>query len=115
MRRVWLFLLECALAGLGALIGSVLGHSIGQRAVFIGALVGGVVGVLVASKLAARLGLIAREQWLRVAIGGVIGFAIAAAIAVRTLSSPIGPVLSTALIGIGAVLGAGGARERPRN
>jgi hypothetical protein len=36
----------------------------------------------------------------------MVGFLLAAAIAVRTLSSPVGPVLSTLLIGTGALVGA---------
>jgi hypothetical protein len=38
-------------------------------------------------------------------IGTGVGFLIAALIATNTLSSPIGPVASTLLIGAGAVLG----------
>jgi hypothetical protein len=35
----------------------------------------------------------------------MIGFLVAAGIAAKTLSSPIGPVSSTSLVGIGALLG----------
>jgi hypothetical protein len=45
-------------------------------------------------------------------MGAAAGFSLAAAIAVNTLGSPIGPILSTALVGVGAVLGARlGARD----
>jgi hypothetical protein len=56
---------------------------------------------------------IVRPQLWPTALGAAIGFLAASAIAVNTLSSPIGPVLSTLLIGVGAVLGARGADSAP--
>jgi hypothetical protein len=41
-----------------------------------------------------------------VGLGAALGFIAAATVAVNTLSSPIGPVFSTALIGVGALVGA---------
>jgi hypothetical protein len=59
--------------------------------------------------LVARIALwrhwIVRSQFWPTALGAAVGFGVACAIAVNTLSSPIGPILSTLLIGAGAVLG----------
>jgi hypothetical protein len=41
------------------------------------------------------------------AAGAALGFLAAAWIATHTLGSPIGPILSTTLIGLGALVGAG--------
>jgi hypothetical protein len=38
-------------------------------------------------------------------LGAAIGFLLACAVAANTLSSPVGPIMSTLLIGVGAVLG----------
>ena len=45
-----------------------------------------------------------RDFW-PTAAGAALGFAAAALVAVNTLSTPVGPILSTLLIGLGAVLG----------
>jgi hypothetical protein len=59
--------------------------------------------------LVARIALwrhwIARSQLWPTTLGAAVGFGAACAIAVNTLSSPIGPIMSTLLIGAGAVLG----------
>ena len=72
---------------------------------------GGVIGGLACASL---IGPIARtRRWIRAeragaaAIGAALGFLAAALIATRTLGSPIGPALSTLLIGAGALAGAG--------
>ncbi len=106
MARVWLFLVMCALGGLGAAIGSVIGHGIGGRGLFVAALLGGLAAVVLGARIAMWRRWIAPEQSWSTALGAGLGFLIAALIATRTLSSPIGPVLSTLLIGVGAVLGA---------
>jgi hypothetical protein len=99
------FFATWALTGLGAVVGSVLGHGAGKRGLFAGAVVGGVLGVGAAVVILARL------QWLSLAdrrgafIGGIVGFAVAAPIAVSNLLTPITPVLACALAGAGLVLG----------
>ena len=80
--------------------------------------VGGVIGGLVMSVVAARVGVwrgwARREHATRTALCAGAGFLLAALIAANTLSSPIGPVLSASLVGLGAVLGAGaGSAARP--
>lgn len=72
---------------------------------FAGGFLGGAMLTWVAARLAGRFGWIPREQIGAVAIGATIGFLAAATIAVNTLSSPIGPVLSTLLVGIGGLVG----------
>jgi hypothetical protein len=54
---------------------------------------------------AGKLGWIARSQIKGAALGAALGFLAAATVAVNTLSSPVGPVVSTALIGVGGLIG----------
>jgi len=104
------FIATWALTGLGAVIGSVLGHGAGKPGLFAGAVVGGVLGVGAAVVVLARL------QWLSPGdrrgafLGGMVGFAVAAPIAVSNLRTPITPVVICALAGVGLLLGVGVAR-----
>ena len=113
MNRAALFFVACALGGVGGAVGSVAGHAFGKGGVW----TGGILGGLIASVLAARIALwrnwIVRSQSWSTTLGATIGFLAASAVAVNTLSSPIGPVLSTLLIGAGAVLGARAAGSAP--
>lgn len=106
MRRFWLFALISALGGLGAVLGSILGNAAGKTGLFVGALLGGGIAVALGVQLAARLALVPTMRITHTTLGALGGFALAALVAVNTLSSPIGPVLSVALIGLGAVFGA---------
>jgi len=105
MNRAALFLVACVLGGLGGALGSMVGHSFGK----VGLWAGGIIGGLLASVLIARIALwrhwIVRSQYWPTVLGAAIGFLLACAVAVNTLSSPVGPILSTLLIGVGAVLG----------
>ena len=106
MQLTRLFVLACILGGLGGFVGSVVGGAFGKTGLF----AGGVLGGILIAPLTARIAV--WRQWLEpsrfrgTAIGAAIGFAAAAALAVSTLSSPVGPILSTLLIGTGAVIGA---------
>jgi uncharacterized membrane protein YccC len=62
--------------------------------------------VFVAAYIAVGRGWIGRAQRFWTVIGGLLGFGVAALVTLTTLSSPVGPILSTLLIGTGAVLGA---------
>ena len=106
VRRVWLFVSTCALGGFGGAAGSILGHALGPRGLYAGGVVGGLVGVAVAARLGVWRRWITRAQLAPTALGGAVGFLAAALIAVNTLSSPVGPALSTVLVGTGALLGA---------
>jgi fructose-specific phosphotransferase system IIC component len=106
MENIWLFLLMWIVGGLGAAVGSMVGHAFGSRGLFIGGIVGGLLAVALVSQFAAWRGWISKSQRGMTTLGGTLGFLLAATIATRTLSSPIGPILSSLLIGLGAVLGA---------
>jgi hypothetical protein len=99
------------LAGIGGMTGSMIGHAFGQTGLYAGGVLGGLIGASLAAVISAAAGWIDRSQRGGAAIGGAIGFVIAALIAVNTLSSPIGPVASTLLVGAGAVLGAKMSKE----
>jgi hypothetical protein len=105
MNRAALFFVACALGGAGGALGSMVGHAFGKGGLW----AGGILGGLLASMLIARIALwrrwIVRSQYWPTALGTAIGFLLACAVAVNTLSSPVGPILSTFLIGVGAVLG----------
>ena len=106
MARTLLFVSSCFLGGLGGALGSMVGHAAGRTGLWIGGLVGGVLGSIAAAALARARGWIAPAQFSATAVGGSVGFLLAALVAVNTLSSPVGPVLSTLLIGLGALIGA---------
>jgi hypothetical protein len=105
--RLLVFLTAMVLGGLGGAIGSILGNAGGRRMLFIGGFLGGVLAAPLTARIARWRRWIAPERETRTALGAAVGFIAAATIAVNTLSSPVGPVLSTLLVGLGAVLGAG--------
>src|SRR4051812_24065647 len=107
-----LFVLLVVAAGAGAFAGSVLGHALGQAGLFAGGLIGGATAAPGATFLAARLGWIAADERRATACGAIVGFLVAAFIAVNTLSSPVGPVGSTLLTGVGGLIGRRLARRR---
>ena len=111
--RVSLFILACLLAGLGGLLGSIVGHALGPRGLMAGGVVGGLLGAVASAYVARRRGWIRAPQLRGAALGACVGFLAAAFIATHTLGSPVGPVLSTLLVGLGAAIGAGPHRERP--
>ena len=106
LNRIALFVIACVLGGAGGAAGSLAGHLFGKTGLW----AGGILGGLIASMLIARIALwrrwIVRSQYGPTALSTSIGFLAACAVVVRTLSSPVGPVLSTLLIGAGAVVGA---------
>jgi fructose-specific phosphotransferase system IIC component len=108
MKRVWLFLAMWIVGGVGAAVGSMVGHAFGSRGLFIGAIVGGLLAVALIAQFAAWRGWILKSQRGMTSLGAALGFLLAALIATRTLSTPIGPILSSLLIGAGALLGARG-------
>src|SRR5688572_33486773 len=94
------------LGGAGGVLGSMAGNAFGRGGLITGGAIGGVVLVAAGGFLAQRLGWITRSQRPWVIAGGVAGFGLACLVALSTLSSPVGPVLSTLLIGTGAALAA---------
>jgi len=105
MRAFLLFFLFIVAGGFGGLAGSVAGATF-FRMPLAGGLIGGLITTPLAAVLAGRFGWIDQPDVRGAAIGGMLGFLAAAAIAVNTLSSPVGPFVSTLLIGAGAMAGA---------
>lgn len=106
MKRIWLFVFLTIAGGIGGFLGSVVGAAFGDnRALFIGGFAGGPVVCVLAAWLAGRLGWTPAAEVRGTAIGAALGFLAAATIAVNTLSSPVGPVLSTLCVGTGGLLG----------
>ena len=107
MGRIFLFFTAIILCGVGGALGSIVGNAFGKTGLWVGGIVGGLVASSISSWIAAKAGWITPERRARTSVGTAIGFLLAASIAVNTLSTPIGPLLSTLLAGIGAVMGAG--------
>ena len=112
MRPLLVLTAGWALAGLGAVIGSILGNAAGKPGLFAGAIVGGILGVGAAVAAATRLRWLSTGDRRGALAGGILGFAVAAPIAVANLHTPVTPVLSCALAGVGVLLGAWLARSR---
>jgi len=104
-RRVWLFLVSTLLGGLGGGVGSILGHAFGPRGLWVGGVVGGLLAALLSAGVAVWCRWVPRSSYWGTAAGAATGFIAAAGIAVNTLSTPLGPVLSSALVGLGALIG----------
>jgi len=108
------FVLVWLLAGVFAVAMSIVVGRLGEPFLFAGALGGGPIGVAVGVWLAGRLGWLAASELRLAFIGGSLGFFVAAPIAVLNLHSPVAPVLSCALAGAAALVGAGfSRRSRP--
>ena len=58
-------------------------------------------GAILGTRIAVARSWLPRARLRGAATGAAIGFLLAASIAVNTLSTPVGPVLSTLLIGVG--------------
>ncbi len=106
MNRAGLFLIACVLGGAGGALGSMVGHSFGKTGLWVGGILGGVLASILVARIAFWRRWIDRSQLWPTTIGTAVGFLLACAIAVNTLSSPIGPIMSTLLIGAGALFGA---------
>jgi len=105
-RSVPLFVVSTVLGGLGGLLGSILGSAAGKNWIAVGGIAGGLLASLASAAVARGRGWIPIDRYWNTAIGTAVGFLSAALIATHTLNSPVGPIASTLLIGVGAVLGA---------
>ena len=105
MAPLYLFIVTTILGGAGAMFGSILGNAFGKAGLTAGAIFGGLMLSTIAVRIALSRKWITPQQFKPAVIGADVGFLASAVIAVNTLSSPIGPVLSTMLIGAGAVIG----------
>jgi hypothetical protein len=117
MKRIALFVVSTIVTGVFAAVGSVIGHFSGSHlGVMLGGVFGGLFGAILSARIAVRLRWIAHEDFYPTTFGAEIGFLAATMIAMKTLSSPTGPILSSLLIGIGAIIGSLiGARRRAGN
>ena len=104
--RVLLFLTATLLAGIGGFVGSILGNAGGRRMLFVGGIVGGLLATFAATRIGVWRGWVPRVHATRTALYACAAFLIAVVIIVNTLSTPFGAVLSPALVGFAAVLGA---------
>lgn len=90
--------------GAAAVLGSVLGASMNHAGLFIGALFGGLIGVWVAVRLSKTLRLIEAKDNSPGILGGCIGFLAAAPLAAANAHTPVIPILSVGLVGLGALV-----------
>lgn len=112
MNYLKLFLTCMLLGGAIAAGGSMVGARFGHTGLVMGGVIGGVIGSILGVRLAVSRGWISESQMTFTSIGAAMGFVLASYVATHTLSSPVGPVLSTTLIGIGAIIGARFAAPR---
>ena len=110
-RTIAIFFLVCFFTGMCIFLGSAFGNVLGRRGLFGGALAGGVLGVLASVRMAIRPGWLERDAFGKASLLGLIAFFVAAAIAVPNLGSPVIPLLSVGLIGIGVLAGREWARR----
>jgi hypothetical protein len=105
-RDLALFMSLTVCGGLGGAVGSILGNAGGWAWLVTGAIIGGVAGSIGAVLMASRLGWIAPFQIRLTVAGATIGFMLASAVAVSSLSSPVGPLAASTIIGTLGVAGA---------
>jgi len=111
MKPFLVFVASWLAAGAGALVGSVLGNAAGKTGLFVGGAVGGAIGVSLAVLLARRLGWLPPRETTGALTGGVLGFAVAVPVTLTHMGTPVIPVLSCAVVGIGVMIGAAVARR----
>lgn len=104
-KLIRLSLLTSGVSGLLTVLGSIGGHAFGRTGLSVGAVVGGIIGIALAGLIARRLRLIDHESYVPAVIGGTAGYIVAAGIAVNNLHTPVVPILSVSLVGLGAVVG----------
>jgi len=113
VKPLLLFLSGCILPGVGGAVGSIVGHRFGTSGLWVGGVAGGLLGSVAVAWMATRAGWIPAARRTGTALGTAVGFLVAAAIATNTLSSPVGPILSTLVAGVGAVVGSRQFGSRP--
>jgi hypothetical protein len=111
-RSVRLFILLLVAGGAGGFVGSVIGAAFGHGMLFAGGIAGGLITTPAAAFLAARLRWIDRAERTGTALGAALGFLAAVGVAVNTLHSPVGPLLSPLLVGLGGLAGRNLAKRR---
>ena len=106
MIKLKLFLEVCLICGLLIVGFSIMGSKlIRTNGIFIGAIAGGLLGIVIASRIAIYFSLAARSSFKSMVGFGVLGFILAIAICFYNFNNPIIVVMSTSLMGTGALLG----------
>ena len=105
-KSLLLFVLACFLGGLGTFLGSAVGHAFGESALYVGAMIGGAVGVVSATMIARSRGILGAKRFWPATLGGILGLILAAEIATHHMSTPVVPLASILIIGLGTVFGA---------
>src|SRR5215471_12325984 len=105
MKLAGVFFVLVIAAGLGAGVGSAVGSLIAHQVLFVGGTLGGLSGIWLGAWLSARMNWIPARATLPVALGATLGFGCAVLIALNTLHTPVGPILSTLLVGVGGLVG----------
>jgi hypothetical protein len=102
-----LFLIVCVVAGIGLFIGSAAGHAVNRTTdTNVGAIIGGLLGVFAATRIARARGILGAKRFWPATTGGILGLFLAAIVATHHMSTPVAPILSIGIIGLGAVFGA---------
>jgi len=115
LKQTTLFFLVSGLAGLAAVFGSMLGGAVSHVGLFIGAVSGGLIGVFTALVLSRHFRLISPQDVGPGMLGGCIGFVAAAAMAAANAHTPIIPIMSPGLVGLGAMAALAISRRSPKN
>jgi len=109
--RVFPTLLACWLVtGFGAAAGSIVGNAAGPSGLKAGAILGGIAGLLIAVTIAGKLAWLPSRERTGAFLGGLAGFAVAVPITLSNMHTPLIPIVSCGLAGVGALVGAGFAR-----
>lgn len=103
-------LLSWLATGFAAAVGSIVGNAAGPRGLKAGAIAGGVLGLLGAIAAARRFAWLPAAEARGAFLGGLVGFAVAVPLTLTHMHTPVIPVLSCGLVGVGTLLGAGVAR-----
>lgn len=110
MRAFPTLILCWLVTGVGAAGGSILGNAAGPSGLRWGGILGGVIGLVIAVAAGRRLAWVPRAESTGAFLGGLAGFAVAIPITLSNMHTPVIPVASCALVGVGAIFGAGVAR-----
>ena len=105
MRPIAAFILVWLVTGAGAVAGSIPGSAIGKTGLFAGAVLGGTTFAFLSARASAWLKWLPGAAARDAARGAVVGFLLAVPIAALSLRTPVIPVLSCALAGVGAIVG----------
>ena len=106
MRKLKLFIEVSLICGLLIVGFSVVGTKLLRtNGIFIGAIIGGLIGIAIASKIAIYFSLVNKTSFKSIIGFSVLGFLLAIVICFYNFNNPIIVVMSTSLIGIGALIG----------